>query len=87
MEVITIETAAFWKIIQEAVQRCQRPEEKEIWLKEVELMELLGVKSKTTVYKLRLNGSIKYSEATKRNFLYHRPSVLEYLEKKSKNTF
>ncbi|MEO0403251.1 MAG: DNA-binding protein [Bacteroidota bacterium] len=87
MEVITIETAAFWRLIQEAIQRCQAPEEKEPWVSEQEAKELLNIKSKTTLYKLRINGSIKYSEVTSRNFLYCRKSILDFIESKSKHQF
>jgi len=50
-------------------------------------MELLGVKSKTTLQKLRDEGSIRFSQPQKKIILYDRDSVMDYLDKHAKDIF
>lgn len=86
MDVIVIETDAFYKLIEDVVDRLN-PKEKDRWILEVEAMSMLGIKSKTTLWELRNNGKIRYSQPRKRIILYDRESILNFLDKNAKNTF
>ena len=61
--------------------------EKDKWIQTAEVMELLGVKSKTTLQKLRDEGSIRFSQPQKKIILYDRDSVMDYLDKHAKDIF
>lgn len=89
MEVICLETEAFYKLIDEVVERLdskgQVSEQK--WINTEEAMSLLGIKSKTTLQDYRDNGNIRFSQPRKRVILYDRDSILEFLEGNAKETF
>lgn len=88
MQVICLEEEAFYALIEQVVARLQdKFGEKEKWISDVEAMQLLKIKSKTTLQELRNQGKIRYSQAKKKNILYDRDSIMEYLEKNAKNTF
>lgn len=57
------------------------------WVRSVEAMELLGIKSKTTLQKLRDEGKIRFSQPYKKVILYDRESILKFLNANSKETF
>ena len=61
--------------------------EKPKWISGEEAMEILTITSKTTLQKLRDQGDIKYSQPMKKLIVYDRQSILDYLEKHSKDTF
>ena len=50
-------------------------------------MQLLNVKSKTTMQKLRDEGRIRFSQPQKKIILYDRDSISTYLERNARNTF
>tara|TARA_Y100001949_G_C15811064_1_gene253509 strand:- start:3 stop:272 length:270 start_codon:yes stop_codon:yes gene_type:complete len=89
MEVIMLEEEAFYALIEEVVKRLrgdtEGPEDK--WIPTEEAMRLLGIKSKTTLQKLRDEGKIRFAQPQKRIILYDRESINEYLEKHAKETF
>lgn len=85
MDVIVIESEAFYKLIEEVVERVNKPE-KERWIFEDEAMEILGIK-KTTLYELRSQGKIRYSQPRKKILLYCRESIIEFIEANAKETF
>ena len=60
---------------------------KKEWLTLIEVKALLGIKSSTTIQKLRDNGSIRFSKSSSRKILYDRLSIKEYLEKNVNETF
>lgn len=64
----------------------QKPAPK-VWIDSVEAMNLLGIKSKTTLQSLRDNGEIEFSHPMKKLILYRYDSILKYLEKHSHKTF
>ena len=81
-----METEAFYSLLREVVERL-KPEEKEKWIVEPEAMKLLGIKSKTTLWKLRSEGAIRYSQPSKKVILYDRQSIDRYLEDNAFDTF
>ena len=89
MQVICLEEEAFFKLIEQVVARLKdkNSQEKEKWVSDEEAMQLLKIKSKTTLQKLRDEGRIRYSQPQKKIILYDRESINLYLEKNAKNAF
>lgn len=89
MQVICLEDEAFYALIEEVVARLSEKhgDEKEKWIADEQAMYLLGIKSKTTLQKLRDEGKIRFSQPQKKIILYDRESIDAYLEKNARNTF
>ena len=89
MQVICLEEAAFYALVEQVVARLreQHGEEKEKWVSDADAMELLNIKSKTTLQKLRDEGKIRFTQPQKRIILYDRDSIIAYLERNARNVF
>ncbi|MDA0195866.1 MAG: helix-turn-helix domain-containing protein [Bacteroidetes bacterium] len=89
MEVICIETDAFYNLLEEVVRRMQSSEEdkQDKWIQTEDAMKILGIKSKTTLQKFRDEGSIRFAQPQKKIILYDRDSIMEYLDKHAHETF
>ena len=89
MEVICLEDAAFYALVEKVVQRIKAEHniEHDKWLSSEEAMHLLRITSKTTLQKMRDEGKIRFSQLEKKIILYDRDSILTYLERHSKETF
>ncbi len=88
MELIIFEKEAYWKHINEILKRLKdsQKEEKK-WIDEAEAMEILGVRSKSQLWKLRSNGKIRYSQPSRKIIRYDQQSILKYLNDHAKNEF
>lgn len=89
MQVICLEEAAFYALVEQVVARLREAHgpEKEKWITDVDAMDLLNIKSKTTLQKLRDEGKIRFTQPQKRLILYDRESITTYLERNARNTF
>lgn len=88
MKVIVFEEEAYWKHIHEVVRRVKETQKEEKkWIGELEAMELLGIKSKSEMWKLRSQGKIRYSQPSRKIIKYDRQSILKFLEDNVKNEF
>lgn len=89
MEIICLESDAFYALVDEVVSRIREKDNPNTdkWIPADEVMELLGIKSKSTLQKIRDEGEIRFSQPHKRLILYDRDSVLEYIESHAKKTF
>ncbi len=89
MKVICLEEAAFYTLIEQVVARLKEThgEEKEKWISDEQAMQLLNIKSKTTLQKLRDEGKIRFSQPQKKIILYDRDSIDTYLQQHARNTF
>ena len=89
MEVICLETEAFFSLVEEVVKRLKDndSDQHDKGIQTIEAMRLLGIKSKTTMQKLRDEGSIRFAQPQKKIILYDRDSIMEYLDKHAKETF
>ncbi|MDQ6482160.1 helix-turn-helix domain-containing protein [Dyadobacter sp. LHD-138] len=89
MQVICLEEVAFYALVEQVVTRLKenQSEIKDKWLSDQEAMQLLNIKSKTTLQKLRDEGKIRYSQPQKKIILYDRDSIEAYLNKNARNTF
>ncbi|OOQ57511.1 hypothetical protein BC343_14975 [Mucilaginibacter pedocola] len=82
MEIICMESAAFFELIKEVIERfklTQSPKEDK-WISGMEAMKMLRIKSKATLQKMRDEGHIRYSQPEKKIILYDVDSIHEYLE-------
>ena len=86
---ICLEEEAFYTLVESVVQRLQPKNSKPTskWINTDDAMALLGIKSKTTLQKLRDEGKIKFSQPQKRIILYDRDSIENYLESNSHQPF
>jgi len=86
-----LESEAFYKLIDEVVQRLNTPissaPSPDEWIELEEVMSLLKIRSKTTIQKLRDTGKIRFSKLGPKQILYHRPSILAYIENNVKEMF
>ncbi len=88
MEVICLQTEAFYSLIDEVVERMMKErKQKTQWVSAEEAMEILTITSKTTLHKLKNEGHIKFSQPLKKLVVYDRQSLLDYLEKHSHEPF
>ena len=89
MQVICLEETAFYTLIEQVVTRLKEThgEEKEKWISDEQAMQLLNIKSKTTLQKLRDEGKIRFSQPQKKIILYDRDSIDTYLQQHARNTF
>jgi hypothetical protein len=89
MEVICLHDEAFYELVEQVVERMKEknklPQEK--WVSQERAMEILNVKSRTTIQKLRDTGAISYSQPQKKIILYDYDSIITYLENNRKSTF
>ena len=82
MEIISIEEQSFYdllaKVLTEMEQKFGKTEKQ--WIGEAEAMELLGIRSKTTLQQLRDTDKIRFTQPRKKIILFIRDSILELLE-------
>lgn len=89
MQVICLEEKAFYELVEQVVARLNEKNgrDKERWINDEEAMQLLNIKSKTTLQKLRDEGRIRFSQPQKKVILYDRESIYKYLDDNAKDTF
>ncbi len=89
LDIICLESEAFYALVEEVVSRLKEKNgiEHEKWIDDEEAMRLLHVSSKTTLQKYRDDGSIRFSQPSRKLILYDRDSILEFLNAKAKDTF
>ncbi len=89
LDIICLESEAFYALVEEVVNRLKEEEgtESDKWINDEEAMKLLHVSSKTTLQKYRDVGLVRFSQPTRKLILYDRASILEFLDKKAKDTF
>ena len=89
MEVICLETKAFYTLVEEVVSRLREKDnrQQEKWVSGEEAMDLLKITSKTTLQKFRDEGRIRFSQPERKIILYDRASIYEFLDKHAKDTF
>jgi hypothetical protein len=88
MEVICLESQAFYHLVKEVVNRIKAEQNitEDPWITGEEVQKILGIKSKTTLQKYRDEGKIKFSQPSKKLILYERVSVMKFLQNHSHDT-
>ncbi|WP_259015507.1 helix-turn-helix domain-containing protein [Emticicia fluvialis] len=89
MQVICLEESAFYELIEKVFARLQEKQypKKDKWVSDKVAMQMLNIKSKTTLQKLRDEGKIRFSQPQKKVILYDTDSIDTYLERNTRNTF
>jgi len=89
MKVICLQEDALYELIDEVVARIKEKNKisHDPWVSPERAMELLNVKSKSTMQKLRDSGQILFTQPQKKIILYNYDSIMDYLNKHQKNTF
>ncbi|MBL7682056.1 MAG: helix-turn-helix domain-containing protein [Flavipsychrobacter sp.] len=89
MNVICLEEPALFQLVEIVVARLQSNNGQEFkkWIPPSEAMQMLNLKSKTSLQALRDMGKIRFTQPQKKVILYDRDSIITYLEKNAQNTF
>tara|TARA_R110002050_G_scaffold221364_1_gene357148 strand:+ start:1673 stop:1942 length:270 start_codon:yes stop_codon:yes gene_type:complete len=89
MEVICLQDEAFYQLIEEVVGRLKEKENisQDKWVSSERAMDILNIKSKSTLQKLRDEGSITFTQPQKKIILYDYDSIMKYLNKHKKDQF
>ncbi|MCF0049533.1 helix-turn-helix domain-containing protein [Dyadobacter sp. LJ53] len=89
MEVICINDTAFYALIEKVVERVLSKQSSvpDKWISGSEAMQKLRITSKTTLQKLRDEGSIRFTQPEKKIILYDADSIEQYLNRYSRDTF
>jgi hypothetical protein len=88
--VICLHSEAFYGLLNEVIshidQKLTTPEVSR-WIDSTEAMKLLNITSKTTLQKIRDTGKIRFSQRDRKNILYDRLSIREFIESHAKEKF
>ena len=89
MNVICIEEEAFFQLVEKTIERLNQEKQLEPskWIGEAEAMEILHIKSKTTLQRLRDEGKIRFSQPMHKIILYDRESLIRFIEDHAHDTF
>ena len=89
MEVICLQEEAFYQLVEQVIDRLKEKQKitQDKWISPERAMEILNIKSKTTLQKLRDEGSVMFTQPQKKIILYDYDSIMKYLNKHSKKTF
>ena len=94
MEVIVFEQESYYKMVRElkqqikeavkdarteSVESAKKNKVRNNWISSDEAMDILGIRSKTTLQKYRDENNIKYSQSG-RLIRYYKPSLYDFLE-------
>lgn len=77
MEVICLESEAFYQLVEHVVDRIKQKNNitHDKWIDTETAMKLLGIKSKTTLQFMRDNGQIRFTQPKRKIILYDRDSI------------
>ena len=91
LNVICLETEAYYQLIDEFVRIIQdkNQQEEELWVDTEQAMSILKVSSKTTLQKFRDDpeNCIKFSQVSRKVILYYKPSLYKFLEQKANRQY
>jgi hypothetical protein len=89
MEVICLHDTAFYALIDKVMDYVREKQsiKEDKWISGKEAMKKLRITSKTTLQKMRDEGSIKFAQPEKKIILYDVDSINEYLNRHTRNTF
>jgi hypothetical protein len=89
-KIIVIGESELSKLIEDVIERLNEKHSENVskrWLNPKEAMLALGIKSRTTLQRLRDTGAVRFSQPAKKIILYDLDSIEEYLEKNVRETF
>ena len=83
MNVICIEEKAFYTLLDGVIRYVEskmKQDTPDKWMNKKEAMQVLRIKSATTLQKLRDEGKIRFSQPEKKHIVYDRDSINKYFE-------
>ncbi len=88
METVTLSSEDLYRMIKEIIKRLKAEHQimENRWISSTEAMKRLGLRSKTSMQRLRDQGKIRFFQERK-IILYDATSISEYLEKYANETF
>lgn len=90
IEIIALEDKAFWELVNRVTAELIAKHGEKVldrWIDGTEAMQMLRIKSPTTLQKLRDTGAIRFSQPERKIILYDRESILDFIEKHVRNPF
>lgn len=80
MQVVCLQEEAFYALFDKVVEHIEAKRKDVLpkWIDGEEAMELLNIKSLSTLQKLRDGGKIRFSQPQRKIILYDRDSITEY---------
>ena len=87
---ICLYTSAFNELLDQVIERINDKYglgQEHRWIGTEEAMNMLQIKSRTSLLQLRTEGKIRYSQPQHKIILYDRRSILSYIEKHARDTF
>ena len=89
MDVICLEDKAFQALLDKIIAHIKQQNKiiEDKWISGEEAMHKMRITSRTTLQKLRDDGSIRYTQPEKKIILYDTDSINQYLNKHAKDTF
>ena len=85
MKVICLHKKAFYELLDKALGHIKTKMEEEVaktpWINGEEAMEILQIKSTTSLQKLRDHREIRFSQPFRKVILYDRDSIYEFLDR------
>ncbi|MBS1595557.1 MAG: helix-turn-helix domain-containing protein [Bacteroidetes bacterium] len=89
-KIIRMDTGAFFGLVEAMLSYIKEnhflPAE-DRWVSSDEAKRILSVQSSTTLQSLRDSGQIRYSQPTRKQILYDRESLIEYIEHHAREKF
>ncbi|MET3537674.1 helix-turn-helix domain-containing protein [Chryseobacterium limigenitum] len=87
IQIIQIDTLSLFEIIKQLKPLLSEKTTPKKWLTLKEAKTLLGIKSSTTILKLKNEGKLRYCNLTSKKILYDYDSIMEYLKSNAEDTF
>jgi hypothetical protein len=87
---ICINSEAFYELLTHVVEHITDTyglEKADRWVSTEECMRLLNIKSRTTLWELKTEGKIVYSQISKKVILFDRRSILEFIDSNKREVF
>jgi hypothetical protein len=89
-QLICLHSDAFYELVHHVVEHITdtyKLDKSERWISTEECMKLLNIKSRTTIWELKTQGKIAYSQISKKVILFDRHSVLDFIGSNKREVF
>lgn len=86
-QLLLVDKESLRQIIEEMLANYEAKPQEKIWVNQTVAMEILGLRSKSSMKRLRDENLVIFSQGMKKVILYKRSSLLEYLERNSNKTY
>lgn len=82
MHVISIEEQSFYELLDKLYERFEEKygKQESEWVDEKEAMQILNIRSKSTLSSYRNQDLIRFSQSSRKLILYHKPSLIAFIE-------